>query len=33
VLDVDDESVSLPFHEILKARLKGVVDFGKGGTT
>jgi len=33
VLDVDDESVAVPFNEILKARLKGVVDFGKGGTT
>ncbi len=33
VLDVDGETVAIPFNEILKARLKGVVDFGKGGTT
>ncbi len=33
VLDVDGEPVSIPFNDILKARLKGVVDFGKGGTT
>ncbi len=33
MLDVDGERVAIPFNEILKARLKGVVDFGKGGTT
>ncbi len=33
VLDVDDQRVAIPFNEILKARLKGVVDFGKGGST
>lgn len=33
VLDVDGQRVAVPFDEILKARLKGVVDFGKGGTT
>lgn len=31
-LDVDGEEVRIPFEEITKARLKGVVDFGKGGT-
>ena len=30
VLDVDGERVSIPFETIQKARLKGVVDFGKG---
>ena len=29
VLDVDGERVSIPFETIQKARLKGVVDFGK----
>jgi ribosome maturation factor RimP len=33
VLDVEGESVAVPFNDILKARLKGVVDFGKGGST
>ena len=30
LIDVDDERVRVPFDTILKARLKGVVDFGKG---
>jgi len=30
LLDVDDERVRVPYETILKARLKGVVDFGKG---
>jgi ribosome maturation factor RimP len=30
VLDVEDERVAIPFETIQKARLKGVVDFGKG---
>jgi ribosome maturation factor RimP len=33
VLDIDGEPVAIAFNDILKARLKGVVDFGKGGTT
>jgi ribosome maturation factor RimP len=32
VLDVDGEPVAIALDNILKARLKGVVDFGKGGT-
>lgn len=31
VLLVDGEEVAIPFGDIQKARLKGVVDFGKGG--
>ena len=30
VLDVDGERVTIPYETIQKARLKGVVDFGKG---
>ena len=30
LLDVDGERVRVPYETILKARLKGVVDFGKG---
>lgn len=30
LLDVDDARVRVPYETILKARLKGVVDFGKG---
>jgi ribosome maturation factor RimP len=33
VIDSDGEEVSIPFSDIDKARLKGVIDFGKGGTT
>jgi ribosome maturation factor RimP len=33
VLGVDGERVVVAYNDILKARLKGVVDFGKGGTT
>lgn len=33
VLDIDGEPFAIAFNDILKARLKGVVDFGKGGTT
>lgn len=30
LLDVEDQRVRVPYETILKARLKGVVDFGKG---
>jgi len=30
VLDVEGQRVNVPYEDILKARLKGVVDFGKG---
>ncbi len=32
MLDVDNESVRIPYRAITKARLKGTVDFGKKGT-
>lgn len=33
VINADGQEVSIPFADIDKARLKGVIDFGKGGTT